>query len=266
MYGLKELLNKEEERLLRIKAVVDKQLDEAPEGRLRISSSGKLVQYMHCTDENKKSIYQGNYIKKENAEFIKALAQKGYDKKVKRLVDLRLKQIQKINADYDDHEIEKIYACMNPTRKKLVRAYEIPFEQRISEWKKIEYNGKSFSEDSPEICTRKGERVRSKSEKIIADTFFERGIEYKYECPLELKGYGIIFPDFTIISRRTGKEVYWEHDGRMDDPQYAETAVRKIDTYIRNGIVPGDRLIVTFETGNYVLSDNTIDAMIKKYL
>ncbi|MBR4356552.1 MAG: hypothetical protein IKQ00_01385 [Butyrivibrio sp.] len=56
MYGLKELLNKEEERLLRIKAVVDKQLDEAPEGRLRISSSGKLVQYMHCTDENKKSI------------------------------------------------------------------------------------------------------------------------------------------------------------------------------------------------------------------
>lgn len=52
----------------------------------------------------------------------------------------------------------------------------------------------------------------------------------------------------------------------MDNPQYAETAVRKIDTYIRNGIVPGDRLIVTFETGNYVLSDNTIDAMIKKYL
>ena len=117
MYGLKELLNKEEERLLRIKAVVDKQLDEAPEGRLRISSSGKLVQYMHCTDENKKSIYQGNYIKKENAEFIKALAQKGYDKKVKRLVDLRLKQIQKINADYDDHEIE-FDSMINPPRNR----------------------------------------------------------------------------------------------------------------------------------------------------
>lgn len=81
MYGLKELLNKEEERLLRIKAVVDKQLDEAPEGRLRISSSGKLVQYMHCTDENKKSIYQGNYIKRKMPNLSKLLRRKDMTKR-----------------------------------------------------------------------------------------------------------------------------------------------------------------------------------------
>ncbi len=32
----------------------------------------------------------------------------------------------------------------------------------------------------------------------------------------------------------------------MDDPKYAEKAVRKINSYIANGYFPGDNLIVSF--------------------
>lgn len=58
-----------------------------------------------------------------------------------------------------------------------------------------------------EIYTQKGERVRSKSEKTLADYFYYHGIPYKYECPLLLKGFGIIYPDFTFLTRRSQKEM-----------------------------------------------------------
>ncbi len=94
MYGLKKLLTMEEEKLKKLKQTVDPRLDLAPEGNLRITSSGTTVQYMQCTDKNKKSKTQGTYIKKENKNLILSLAQKGYDQKIKRLVDKRLKKFK----------------------------------------------------------------------------------------------------------------------------------------------------------------------------
>ena len=69
-------------------------------------------------------------------------------------------------------------------------------------WYEEEYHGKEFKEGVPVILTEKGERVRSKSEKIIADYFYRKNILYKYEKPLYLNGYGIVYPDFTLLSRK----------------------------------------------------------------
>lgn len=261
MHGLKDLLIKEEERLRSIKDVVDNRLIEAPDGRLRITTAKKNVQYMHCTGSK-----EGAYIKKDDMGIIWGLAQKSYDLKVKRLVDRRLKQIEKVAEEYNDNEIENIYEQLHPIRKELVKAVEMPWEQRLCEWKSIPYTGKEFAENVPVIYTKKGERVRSKSEKILADSFCDMEIEYKYECPLKLKGVGTIYPDFTFLRKRDGKEIYWEHDGRMDDSVYAEKAIRKINSYISNGIFPGDRLILTFESGGVLISDRIIKNLIEKTL
>ncbi len=263
MIGLKELLNIEEDRLHAIKQIVDNRLRNVPDGALRITSTRKSqIQYMHCTEHDKK----GQFIKKENHELAIKLAQKSYDQKVQKLVDRRLKQISKLSKEYNDNEIEEIYNKLNPVRKTLLQPVEAPWEQRLKEWKSIPYTGKEFSENIPVILTKKGERVRSKSEKIIADIFYDLGIEYKYECPLMLKGYGVVYPDFTILRKRDGKEIYWEHDGRMDDPKYAEKAIRKINSYISNRIFPGDNLIVSFESSAVVINDRIIKELIKEYL
>ena len=100
------------------------------------------------------------------------------------------------------------------------------------------YEPKGFREEDPVIVTDRGERVRSKSEKILADYFYRQGIPYKYECPLYLKGFRQVYPDFTFLSRRTGKEIYWEHHGRLDDPLYAQNMVKKLQAYEKNGIFP----------------------------
>lgn len=262
MQGLEKLLNEERRLLLRIKECVDSRLAIAPEGTLRITKCGERVQYMLCTDKNIKCKRQGEYIKREDFDIVKPLAQKAYDKRIKRLADRRLKQLEIICKEYKDDELQKIYDSYSQIRKDMIEPVEITFEQKVMEWKAILYQGKGFAEGTPEILTKKGERVRSKSEKILADTFYDMGIEYKYECPLLLEGYGTVYPDFTLLSKRTGKEVYWEHDGRMDDPDYADKAIRKIDSYISNGIIPGDRLIVTYETLTFVLKDSTVKELI----
>ena len=100
----------------------------------------------------------------------------------------------------------------------------------------------------------------------MADYFFRNGIEYKYECPLYLKGIGLIYPDFTFFSRETGKEIYWEHNGKVDDPAYARKMVQKIQAYENNGIYPGERLILTFETEQTILNTGKIKQIIRKYL
>ena len=260
MYGLKEMLRKEMDRLQSIKQVVDKRLAGAPDGYLRITTSQKCVQYMRCTEDK-----TGTYIKKDERGIIGELAQKTYDLRVKKLADRRIKQLNKLAEEYNDNEIESIYEKLHPIRKELVKAVETPWEQCLQEWKSIPYSGKEFAENVPVIYTKKGERVRSKSEKILADYFYDNGIEYKYECPLKLKGFGTIYPDFSFLRKRDGKEIYWEHDGRMDDPEYAKKAVRKINAYVLNDIFPGDNLILTFESTGVVLSDRIIKLLIAKY-
>ena len=50
------------------------------------------------------------------------------------------------------------------------------------------------------------------------------------------------------MNANTGKVVYWEHAGLMDDTFYANEFVKKMNLYISNGFVIGRDLVVTYET------------------
>jgi hypothetical protein len=63
----------------------------------------------------------------------------------------------------------------------------------------------------------------------------ERGIEYQYEAQL-----GARFPDFTVEDAATGRTVYWEHLGLLQDPAYRTRWHRKLDWYREQGIIPYD--------------------------
>ena len=110
-------------------------------------------------------------------------------------------------------------------------------EQYIHNWEGVVYQGKGFDDTTPEIYTAKGEGVRSKSEVIIADILNQEGIPHRYEYPLQLKGWGRVYPDFTVLNVRERKEIYWEHLGMMDDPNYVENALQKLALYQQNGIL-----------------------------
>lgn len=161
-----------------------------------------------------------------------------------------------------DSELPKLHT----QRQLLVTPVEPIWEKELAQWYDSEYHGKEFYEGTAEIVTEKGERVRSKSEKILADYFYRNNILYQYERPLYLKGYGTVYPDFTFLSKKTRKEIYWEHEGMMDKPEYAKSAVKKIESYQRNGIHLGERLILTFETELTVLNSQIVEELVEKYL
>lgn len=161
-----------------------------------------------------------------------------------------------------DSELPKLHT----QRQLLVTPIEPIWEKELVRWYDSEYHGKEFYEGTAEIVTEKGERVRSKSEKILADYFYRNNILYQYERPLYLKGYGTVYPDFTFLSKKTRKEIYWEHEGMMDKPEYAKSAVKKIESYQRNGIHLGERLILTFETELTVLNSQIVEELVEKYL
>lgn len=262
MGELKNLLIMEQKKLEQIWTDAQNQLKDVPDGTLRISIDKGFVRFYHWSQEQ--GAYK--YISKKEDGFIQQLAQKEYCEKVAKKAKKRMGQIGRLLKDYDENEIDEIYNLQHPIRQQLVTPIVPTWERQVEEWIGAEYEGKTFQEGVVEIYTEKGERVRSKSEKILADYFYRNNIPYKYECPLRLKGYGVVYPDFTLLSSKTRNEIYWEHEGRMDDPSYARSAVKKIQSYQKSGIYPGEKLILTFETEQTVLNTDVIEDLVEKYV
>lgn len=261
MYGLKEMLLQEQKRLENIIAKVSKNRKGAPEGRLRISVDNGNARYYQCIEDR-----YGEYIPRENIELPRQLAQKAYDDVVIKVAESRRKLIIRCLKGYDDDEIEQLFTSLHPERQKLIIPVESTFSQMEAKWYSEPYVGKTFKEGAPVILTENGERVRSKSEKILADYFFRNNILYKYEKPLHLASGMTVYPDFTFFSKKLRKEIYWEHEGMLDKSDYAMRAVKKLNSYQLNGIMFGERLILTFETEQEVLNSKIVSELVDKYL
>ena len=263
MNEIKELLKIRENQLLNLKKDIEKSLKKAPKGTLRICKSKNRTQFYHRTNPKD---FSGKYIPKKNHILAKNLAQKDYNQKLLASIEKELYAIQKYLQNIPSSCIEELFSTLHPDRQNLIiPAYE-PDDMFITSWKSIQYEGKFFNDYSPEYFTTKGERVRSKSEIIIADTLENNGIPYRYEYPLYLKNFGQIYPDFTVLNVRTRKEFVWEHFGMMDDPIYAENAIQKIATYEQNGFFRGINLLLTYETKNNPLNQKSIHLLIQAFL
>lgn len=115
------------------------------------------------------------------------------------------------------------------------------------------------------ILTNKGELVRSKSEKIIADKLAALQIPYQYEPTVDLYDQPVI-PDFLVLNPRTRREFLWEHLGMIDLPAYNRKAIAKLNAYMKTGYFPGQNLILSFETDENPLDVGTVDLLIQTYL
>ena len=52
----------------------------------------------------------------------------------------------------------------------------------------------------------------------------------------------------------------------MDNPEYTVKTVQKLETYEKNGIFPGEKLLLTYETGSHPLNMKTVENLIQKFL
>jgi len=263
MDEVKKRLKERETELNRMKSEKEKALQHVPEGTLRICSHGNRTQYYYRKDPKDAS---GVYMKESEHDFARKLAQKEYDQKVLRAIEKELSVVKKYLNNYPEVVAEQVYEKLHKERQKLKVPILETDEQYIKKWEETQYQGKGFDENTPEYYTVKMERVRSKSELIIADLLNKEAVPYRYEYPIYLKGIGQVYPDFTVLNLKKRKEIYWEHLGMMDDIFYAEKALQKIALYEQNGIFPGENLIITHETRKNPLNQRVVMSLIQHYL
>lgn len=256
----------------------------APSGSLRIAQKTPQQYYWVTKETGNK----GKYIRKSDITIAKQLAQKDYAMKLHEQATARKKELEACKSLYNEDEIKKFHEYFSLSRQLLIEPYTLNDETFVKQWmnsKNIElerltalhknssmnniYLGARYSHPiDPEnsILTERGEVVRSKSEKILADKLFMLKIPYIYEMPLHIKDYGYLTPDFTILNKRTRKEYYWEHFGQMDNPEYSEKTIKKINTYERNHIFQGKQLLLSFETSTQYPNTKQLDSFIRQFL
>ena len=291
-----------EKRLIELKAVLEKirrSVKTPPPGRLRISQKGNSTEYYHITSPTD---LHGKYIPMKQEAIARQLAQKDYDSKITALIEEEicatkryLKQICSTSSGGNPRsgrspdtcpstttKLNGLYANLCPARQRLITPLTLTGSQYAAQWQSVSWPQRPFPEDSTAYTTIRGERVRSKSEVLIADALARNNIPYRYEFPLQLRRGAnsksgnfdklnhqteiTVHPDFLCLNVRTRQEFYWEHFGLMDNPEYSNNAAGKLRLYTENGILAGRNLIITMETQSEPLSTRTVDQMISNFL
>lgn len=133
------------------------------------------------------------------------------------------------------------------TARRLTNLFEAPMP--------IEIDGRLFEEGLIHRTAR-GEMVRSKSEVIIADHLYNRGLDYSYERKLTIDG-ATKYPDFTVEDMESGLTVYWEHCGMLHVFSYRRRWEDKLAWYRAHGILPHEEgggpngtLVITRDESN----------------
>ena len=178
-----------------------------------------------------------------------------------------LRALLRLQQHYAAGTAEQLFENLGAGRMAIVHPLIQTDEDYVKCWLEQKYPSKGFSDDAPVLITDRGERVRSKSEVIIANTLNRMGKPYLYERPLKLSGYEkYLYPDFTVLNIKKRCEVLIEHFGKMDDPGYAENCLRKIRLYEQNGYFQGDRILFTFESLENPLDIRNLQKMIGHFL
>lgn len=266
--------NKMEVYLLRIREQVDwceQIIKNAPEGKLICNHDGQYTKWY--LRKNDKTVY----LPKGERSLAEKLARK-------RLAQLWLKYLKKeeyaVNqylrhgsdlpgccAEFlDEDSAYSDLLSEQDTRMLPLEVRKAPKDIQLgaARWASEEYERKQDYEDSLKIRTISGHVVRSKSEAMIDMNLYQAGLAFRYES-VSVIGNKTIHPDFSIMHPRTGQIILWEHFGMMDYPEYVQNYHTKMKLYIDNGYIPGDNLIVTYETLKHPLDSITVTQTIQMF-
>lgn len=244
MNNLTKTINIRLEQLQKAIKLAEKEEKTFPAGRLRVSKNSRQTRYYKVTNSTDKT---GEYLPKTAQATIKNLAQKGYNKLFLKAAYSEQKALKDFLLEYKCSP-EDIYNNLIPERKKFVTPYISTNDLIAKEWQSKTFKPNQYKPENKIFDTRRGEKVRSKSEAIIADTLHEFGIPYRYEYPVKMVNGDIRYPDFTLLKVKTREEIYLEHFGMMGEEGYRKDAMEKMDLYRASGIYPGKNLIFTYET------------------
>ena len=205
---------------------------------------------------------------KKDAGLVRELALSEYRKELEPVLEAELSHLRGLLGVIG--QLSEVYYRLHEGKRVLIEPDVLPIQERIRRFLNEEYAGLPFDEDDrTAFFTNRGERVRSKSEKIIADEFNRLGIPYRYEKPLKLFVDGKMrefYPDFTAMNITTGELKYVEHLGMMDNPAYFKNLLSKLDVYEKNNLLIGRDVLLLHESSYRPLNTRVIADYVNDFL
>lgn len=283
MNNFRKSIQEQEQLLLKAKQCITQSIGHFPKGKLKLAKQKDVYKYYYSSEEKKKRGRQSTnntssnsksptvwtYLPKSERAFAASVAQKDYYQKLLPKIEKTLDLLRQLKFIYETDSLENVYESLCQGRKDLVTPLFPSAHRIIDKWKNKKYEPGRFEEGNAGFLTLKGERVRSKSEKMIADELYIQEIFYLYEYPLTLKvnGKDVIFrPDFIVFNKRTGQKYILEHLGMMNDNDYYNNSLRKLDVFEQNNILIGRDLLIFHESKKCPLNVQVIRQYIQEYL
>lgn len=267
---LKELLEEKINETKRLISKIENLLRNTGEETFFVKKEKGIHRYYRYNSKDGKITYLGAGKEEE----IRALENRAYWLKLEKSAKEEKKCLEKMERILEDMpRWQEVFYAIPQERRHLIEPFVTNpnyfSEKELQTWKMNRF--KNRNERPTANVTMNGENVKSKSELIIADRLRSAGVPYHYESGKSIidenKGrYMKWHPDFRVLNQRTGREYWWEHFGRMGDPDYFASSVYKIETYAKNGIYLGDNLIITMESDSVPLGSDYVEMLIEKYL
>ena len=251
MYDVRDFLERALQQQKNLLKIYEKRLKDLPEGSLWLSKSKGKVYYSKYQDGTR--IYLGNNSHKE----VQSLQLRKVLEETSSRMQYNKDLIAEFLTKYQDPSPQTV-------KKSLSKAYQSTDSDLLfahdgkqrKGWADRPYQKNAFHPEKLTHKTLRGDSVRSKSEVIIANNYFAKGIPYRYEELIKVGGKTFA-PDFSILVPRLDKVKYHEHFGMMYDPEYRARATQKMGDYIAAGFQPYEDIIFTFDD-----LDGNIDAQI----
>ena len=162
--------------------------------------------------------------------------------------DLTAAELHDLDAELHDPNGE----FYNPEEELFMSEEELARARynRHAAWAKADYEKSTYMPEKLVEITSRGERVRTKSEVLIAETLYKYNVPFRYEDMSDYVWLGVI-PDFTFRDRYK-RLFYLEYCGMMDNEDYVNKFLYKRSKYEDNGIYEWKNIIYVFEKKNQI--------------
>ena len=233
-------------------------LKKLPKGKLYASRNSKYTKWYQYING------QSLYIRKSDIDFAKALASATFLRIQLKEAQEQMDAVKAYLRNSGSTDSESFLETHEEIRVLLNMA--MPLSESVRQWANAPYQKSTMPYNGTLYKTLKGDLVKSRAEKEIADALFLAGIPYRYECAISFDGgRTFYYPDFTIMDPRTGKIFLWEHFGMEDLNYYRNNNADKMYTYFSAGYIPGNNLICTSSSEDHHLTPAMIQKIIHYY-
>ena len=152
MQEYQELMKKRSAELKKAIKAAERNIKNYPEGRLRISQSGKQVRYYHVLPGKDSS---GTYIKRDRHDIINKLAQKDYTERFVLSAKKELSRLERCIRLLGGVDADLTYQMLELRRKEFVEPYILPDELYAEQWMKEEFKTNTYMPETKKFETKR---------------------------------------------------------------------------------------------------------------